>query len=186
MTLTRCPREPELLKLLHAGQWPASADPDLRTHALACRRCTELVTVAQAFQSARSQSLSEMKFDSRSLPSPGLLWWRAQLRRRNEAVERIARPISRAQIFALVVNLLVAAGLAITQRRHLASWLGSLSSTSSAGSAAGPVQPHTFWPAMLEFLNSINHGWNLTVLISSASALLILGGLAVYLTGERH
>ena len=118
MMLRSCPREADVQALLERGQWPQACAPDLREHVSTCRSCRDLALVTTAFQRARSQAIGAAKPGS-----PGLLWWRAQLRRRNVAVERISKPILRAQIFAFVVNLVVVAVVAVWQARHGVAWL---------------------------------------------------------------
>src|ERR1035438_4613488 len=90
MMLRRCPREKEVKELVERGHWPQACAPELRAHVNDCRSCGELVLVTSAFQKARIEAAGAAK-----LGSPGVLWWRAQLRRRNEAVERIGRPTRR-------------------------------------------------------------------------------------------
>jgi hypothetical protein len=78
-----------------------------------CRACRELVMVKQAFRSDRAIAGGAAK-----LESPGVLWWRAQLRRRNAAIERIGRPILGAQIFAAAFTLLGAILFLAAQARR--------------------------------------------------------------------
>ena len=94
MTLSGCPREREVLDLLARGHWPQACSTDLRAHVDDCRSCAEQILLTEAFQHARAEASS-----AANLTSPAVLWWRAQLRRRNEAVERVGRPILGAQIF---------------------------------------------------------------------------------------
>ncbi|MGA2650681.1 MAG: hypothetical protein ABSF28_09165 [Terracidiphilus sp.] len=106
MTFGPCVHEKELTGLLALGHYPHACPPELRDHVSACRSCSELALVTRAFQTARAQTAA-----AANLASPGLLWWRAQLRRRNEAVERVGKPILGANIFALSVMLLFAIGV---------------------------------------------------------------------------
>lgn len=55
--------------------------------------------------------------------APGLLWWRAQLRRRNEALRQIERPLLAAELLALVLVLGAGAGLMVIAVRSGAPWL---------------------------------------------------------------
>jgi hypothetical protein len=124
MTLLGCTREPELLGLLDRGQWPQACPADLRAHVAGCRSCSDLVVVKQAMQSARVSAMAAPQ-----LPTASALWWRAQLRKRNQAVERVGRPILGAEIFALAMVLVLAAGaLAWELRRgvHPAAWIEAL------------------------------------------------------------
>ena len=126
MMMRSCTREAEVKALVERGQWPQACAPDLRDHVSTCRSCSELALVTAAFQRARNQAVGAAK-----IGSPGLLWWRAQLRRRNVAVERISKPILSAQIFALAVNLVVAAAVAVWQARHGVAWLTWLQAASA-------------------------------------------------------
>ena len=98
MTLRACSREKDVAEMQACGHWPQACPDELRDHVSACRSCSNLVLVSSAFQSARANSAAKP-----NLPPPGAIWWRAQLRRRNAAVERVSRPILGAQIFALSV-----------------------------------------------------------------------------------
>jgi hypothetical protein len=123
MTLRSCPRERELAAQLRSGHWPSAAPADLLEHAALCNSCRSLVAVTQAFRAERSTASAQAR-----LESPGALYWRAQLRRRNTVLQRIARPVLGAQIFAVVLTL-IAAGvfLALQARDAWSSWLGDLS-----------------------------------------------------------
>jgi hypothetical protein len=179
MSLRRCPRGPEIRALLHNGHWPHACPAELRDHAAVCRSCSDLVLLTQAFRADRAQAAV-----SAQLPPPGLLWWRAQLRRRNTAVQTIARPLLGAQIFAFAVSLLVALALMVSQARHGLHWLAevpkspafhlstlwsSLSSSQTAGSAQ--------WLGL---------HWNPPYLIPLLAMLVLLGGVVVYLASERQ
>jgi len=105
MNLHGCSREGELRELVERGRWPAAADPNLRVHVAACRSCGDLALVAEAFHDARAESTATAR-----LVPPGVLWWRAQLRRRQAAAERITRSFLTAQITALALTLLPGVG----------------------------------------------------------------------------
>jgi hypothetical protein len=138
----------------------------LRSHVEECRNCSELVLVTEAFQRARSQSLTAVPADLTSL-----LWWRAQLRRRNAANQRTSRPISIAQSFALFVNLAVAIVFTAWQYHHGLRWAS--------------------WWSELELarvLHSFDIGSRLDgngLLIWSVGMLALLSGLVVYLVAEK-
>jgi hypothetical protein len=118
MTIAACAREKEVRALVLGGQWPAACPPDLREHVQRCQACAEIALVMEAFRGARTSSLHAAS------PVPaGVLWWRAQLRRRRQAVERIGQPILGAQIFSFAVILAIAVVLALSQARRGAPWL---------------------------------------------------------------
>jgi hypothetical protein len=168
MTFHTCSHENELTRALKDGHWPQGCGPELRAHVDACAACSDLVLVTQTFQNARSES--DLLAPA---GSPSLLWWRAQLRRRNAAAERVARPITIAQIFAWVVTALVGIVFVASQYRHglcWASWWSELV------------------PSRVFHLLSIEAGranWNPFLLISGFGMLALLSAVVVYLASEK-
>ena len=53
MILNPCPREKEVKELLEQGHWPGACAPELRAHVSACRDCSDLALVSEAFRTAR-------------------------------------------------------------------------------------------------------------------------------------
>jgi hypothetical protein len=173
MRFNSCSSEKEVAELIARGQWPQASTPELRAHASACRACGELILVTSAFQRARTQAASAAK-----LSSPGALWWRAQLRRRNAAVERVGKPILGAQIFALAIYLFAAVAFIVSQARHGLNWLSWAAQLPQLSS----LHLEALWPAGL-----FNPGWGLLVLLIPALATLaLLGGVVVYLASEKQ
>ena len=172
MKLTACSHEKEVRELIARGQWSNACPPELRAHAGVCRACGDLVLISQAFHQARRESLAA----ARPVP-PALLIWRAQLRRRNAAVERIGRPLLGAQIFAFAIFLAAAVGFAGFEARNGVAWFtwsfwrdGLFSAASqwnslSTGSLAGL-------------------GWLLPVTV--LATLSLLGGTVAYLATEKQ
>jgi len=172
MKLNSCSREKEVARQLALGQWPEASTLELRAHAAACRSCGDLVLVTQSFQRARSQAAA-----AAPIASPGAIWWRAQLRRRNEAIERVGKPILGAQIFALSVYVLIVVGFLASQARHGLQWLTWLQDLPQAGA----LRLEDLWSSTL-----LGSGWSLTLLIPVLATLALLGGVAVYLTSEKQ
>lgn len=172
MTFGPCVHEKELAALLALGHYPHACPPELRAHVELCHSCADLILVTRAFQTARAQTAAVA-----NLASPGLLWWRAQLRRRNAAVERIGKPILGAQIFALAVNLLLVGGFIVSQATHGIQWLPWLEQLPQSQSLHFEV----LWPSAL-----FSAGWSFTVLIPVLATLALVGGVAVYLVSERQ
>ncbi len=179
--LKPCSRENEIKEMLERGQWPQACTTELRAHVENCRSCADQVLITTAFRSARAEAVANI-----TLPPPGVLWWRAQLRRRNAAVERIGRPILGAQIFALAVNLVLAIAFIAWQARHGAAWLSWLSSP------AGPAQTHqplfhfdALWSPQL-LSSGLNSMMNPLVLVPAIATLALLGGVVVYLATEKQ
>jgi hypothetical protein len=126
--------------------------------------------VTEAFQRSRAAAVFEAR-----LPAAGAIWWRAQLRRRNAALERVGRPILGAYVFALTVMLLVAGATVIQQARHGMRWLD--------------------WLPQLEAARLHVTGFNASLWLSSGGVLVVLlpvfatvalaGAVVVYLAERR-
>jgi hypothetical protein len=172
MTLTPCPREREIADLLHAGHWPHACTADLHAHAAACSRCRDLILVTQSFQSARAASARAARFES-----PGVLWWRAQLRRRRAAYDQIGKPVKAAQVFALIVNLLVLGVFALSQAGHGLRWFAWFSRLPEA--SANYVK--ALWTHTSSEPNS-----SLMLLALGLGALALLSVVALYFAAEKE
>jgi hypothetical protein len=129
------------------------------------------VLVTEAFRQERVVSEGQAR-----LNSPGVVWWRAQLRQRNSALEKIAKPIQGAQIFALIVSVAVAVGFIVSQARHGLGWLSWFS---------GLRQTEAFHLGTLWSFVSMTSDWNLAVVIAGFGALALLSGVVLYLAFER-
>jgi len=100
------------------GSWP---EDGLLEHAAACRTCSDIVTLLQTLASERDRLIGQAQ-----VPSAGLVWWRAQIRARQEAARKVAQPIAYAQGIAVAVGLVIAfavAGLAVPWVGERAAWL---------------------------------------------------------------
>ena len=171
MTFRACSYEKELTQALKDGHWPHGCGSELRAHVDACDNCSDLVLVTQTFQVARSES-------EHATPcgSPSLLWWRAQLRRRYAATERVSRPITIAQIFAWLVTVLVGILFVASQYRpglHWASWWSEL------------VPLRILHVLSIAPVGSAQVDPNLLLFISGFGVLLLLSALVVYLASEE-
>jgi hypothetical protein len=116
---TECPREPEVIEAVTTSDWPG--DGALRSHVSACRTCSDAVTLLQTLASERDRLI-----DQAQVPSAALVWWRAQIRARQEAARAVAQPIAFAQGLAVAVGLGIAAavaGLAFPWVHDRAVWL---------------------------------------------------------------
>jgi hypothetical protein len=173
MSLRTCSHESEIKALLQAGHWPQAAPDELRRHASDCRACADLVLLTQAFQADRA-----VVSNAAQLPPPGVLWWRAQLRRRNAAIERISRPIMGAQIFAIVTAVAAAAAILLVERREGLRWLSELGKSRTFDLSGLLVSPtSTQWLGIT---------WNLSFLIPVLAAAVLVGGVVVYWTSEKQ
>jgi hypothetical protein len=164
-----CPHESEARALLRSGHWPDACEPELRQHVESCDRCSSQLLVLHAFQNARAEALRGAR-----VGHPGLLWWRAQLRRRNEALERVAKPITTAHIFALCVSLLAAAaGVGSLLRKGVvwSSWLPSPASVPQLDA--------------LSFFASIKADWGLFLSLTGLGTVVLLSAVVLYLASDR-
>jgi hypothetical protein len=156
-----CSRTAEVQELLRMGHWPQAADAELAAHVCACRRCSEMVLVTQALGAAKASSINEARVEP-----PALVWWRAQLRRKHEAVQRVERPM-RAQMLAVLAVVCVGLVLAFRLSGGGSAWRAWMSVGAEAVVRSG--------------VGSLGVG----LLVASAVALAMMAGLAVYLTVER-
>ncbi len=175
MSPFNCAREREVSELLELGQWPHASPRDLRDHVQGCRMCGELVTVKGSLQQDRLHAMAQP-----ILPSSSAIWWRAQLRRRNEAVARISRPILGAEIFALVIASVVAVcgiGWFLQRGILLTAWRGL-----DLGDWIDGLHLDALRPASL---TSIESG-SLGLIVALLAALAVLSGLVVYFASEKQ
>lgn len=172
MTFRSCSREKEVRELLLRGHWPQASAEELRAHVENCRSCGDLVLVMQAFQFARTDSAS-----AANPGSAGVLWWRAQLRRRKAAMDSIGKPILGAQIFALSITLAIAAVFAVSQAwrgSEILSWFAQL--------------PHsvTIYFADLWSSASAMPVRGLLLSVIGLAAVALFSGLMLYLDRQRQ
>lgn len=156
-----CSRTAEVQELLRLGHWPQAAGIELAAHVRGCRRCGEMVLVTQAFGAAKTSAMSEARVEP-----PALVWWRAQLRRKHEAVQRVERPM-RAQMLVVLAVVCVGFGLAFRLSGGANAWRTWMSAAAEAIARSG--------------VGSLGFG----LLAAGALVLVMMAGLAVYLTVER-
>lgn len=167
MTAFGCVREHEVAELLHQGYWPEACPAELRTHVEDCRICSELVMVTSAVTEERKLAMPQAK-----LEAPGALWWRAQLRRRNTAIEKMARPIFGAEIFALAMALVVAAAVLVWQAGNWGEWIKDL--------------PRTLHLDALLPASIADSGGMLWIAIPVLATIALFSGVVVYLVSEKQ
>jgi hypothetical protein len=165
-----CPHEAEVQAILRRGHWPEACDPEFRKHLETCRACGEQLLVLHAFPNARAHAMQATRMDH-----PNLIWWRAQLRRRNDALQRVSKPIATAQIFALCVGILAGAALLISQIRSGFSWSSLLPDSSSLSHFDA-----------LSFFTAVTADWGLFLLLAGLGTVALLGGVVLYLAADRN
>jgi hypothetical protein len=167
-----CAREKEVARLLELGQWPQASPAELRAHASGCRVCAERVLLTERLHAARAQAMAAAQ-----LPSAGALWWRAQLRRRNEALRRVGRPMLGAQVFALAVAAMMAAGALVWALRAGLSW------GASPAAWLQDLGRSLHWSALVPDALPTGAWWWVAPL---AAVLALAGGVVVYLSTEKQ
>ena len=164
MKIVDCCREDDVLDALSSGRWPERTDDELRTHVAGCAVCSDVISVASAVLEVRDAEPADIQ-----IPSSAVMWWRAQMRARQEAAREAARPINVAQ----VVGLTSVVVLAIVALVALSPWFGGVLGTwmhDVLGAAAGPTAEGGFSLA----------GWMVPVVILGLGVWLVLAPLAIY------
>jgi hypothetical protein len=180
MRLFTCAHEQEIAEALRRGQWPDGCGVELRNHVIACQSCSDLVLVRTTFQGARAEAGALPR-----LEAPGTLWWRAQLRRRNAAIERIDKPLLGAQLFAFAVAFAVGAGTLMWQfrqgHRQTAWVLTDWGLTDWVRDLRGALH----FDSLLSASFAVSDG-GLWVLAPVLAMIALLSGVVVYLASERQ
>ena len=100
MNANECPREAEILLAVRTGAWTE----EIRDHARGCPQCADALLVTTWLTEGGSSA-------QEPLPDPDLIWWKAQILARHEAVKRATRPIALIQRASLVAG--AAAAIAV-------------------------------------------------------------------------
>jgi hypothetical protein len=162
-----CSRREEISTELRQGRPPEVWDEALRFHLAGCGACADLVLVAQALQQERMQTVQAAQ-----VASAGTLWWQAQVRLRNGAMERVTRPLAMAEKFALISLSAVALGCIAWKRSQLLGWLLGLANLQHPGAA----------PAGASLLD----GWTTVLMAAGLGTVALCAGLTMYLLREKE
>ena len=177
MTLTpSCPREAEVLDLVWTNQWPARADQALVEHVAQCAICRDLALVASAVGDLDEPTRLDMK-----VPDASVVWYRAQVRARQELARRATRPVAAAQVAAGVLG---AGGLFTAWRLGgpaFVEWWQSLST---------PTLPQvSIWSEIVTFTSTPTFAWILAGAAGWAlmiPAALYIARMADHMTGPTR
>lgn len=101
--MLQCTREPDVLDALASARWPNRVDAELSNHVASCEICQDVIIVAAAMCEDREAAWREA-----NVPSSGQMWWRAEMRARQDAVREASRPVTIAQGVAFVLAIVVA------------------------------------------------------------------------------
>jgi len=120
MAHIECAHESDVLMMVTTGRWPGRAPAELRQHVASCDICSDLALIAVAID-------AEAASPAVSVPSAGTVWWRAQLRARQEAAQVVLRPITAAQALSLAALFGVAGavfGASVSWFQGAVRWFG--------------------------------------------------------------
>ena len=144
--MKECTREYEIVEAITSGRWPEACDADLRNHAMTCPVCKDVVLVTAALHGERDSAVA-----GAGVPSAGLVWWRAELRARREAVRVAERPMK---------------------------WVHSLAAASAAGVAVALLGG--MLPFVRELLTAFTNLPELGLLIGGLATLIVIAPIALY------
>jgi hypothetical protein len=154
-----CSREIELWDAIAAGRWPDAADAPLRAHVVSCAACRDLALVADSLRrDARDVGRAATP------PTSAIVWWRAQMRARQEAAHAADRPITVVHALAIAC----AAGLLLGLMGSVAAWVRGSSGWFSAWSASA-------FSAATQFAAiDLSNRWVLVLAVLIALTLLVM------------
>jgi hypothetical protein len=98
-----CPREADVLDALASARWPNRVERELTDHVASCAICTDVLAVASAIQFDHDAAWKEA-----SVPSSGQMWWRVEMRAKQDAIREASRPVAVAQGVAVLFALALA------------------------------------------------------------------------------
>lgn len=165
-----CTREQEVLDALAGAAREAWSD-DLRAHVDACAICGDIVAVALPLLEEHHAAVEGAR-----PPTSGIVWWRAQMRARQEAARAATRPITVVQGIGVASGAAVFMMLLSATAPTLFGWFGGLSTFSGIGELF--TLPHVELPSLVP-----TTGTGL-LLIGACAICLLLGPLAVYFAIE--
>lgn len=169
MRAVECDREPDVIAAVLSGRWPDRCEADLGAHVSGCAICRDVAAVAVAFGAEQDAAWQSVR-----VPSAAHMWWRLQMRARQDAARAAVRPIAVVQgmigsAIAAAAVAVIAIGLAggawlpaAADQSPAVSMVGSVSTVIRALLAAAAVTPQT------------------TLVLGGIAAGLILMPVAVY------
>jgi hypothetical protein len=119
-----CPFEADVLNAVYTNRWPERVDAELRVHVIGCAVCADVVTVAKAIEEEFEIARAEAR-----VPESGLVWWRAQMRARQEAAVAAERPITIVHALAIAAGaglMLSLVGYAVAGLKGSSGWFGGV------------------------------------------------------------
>ena len=163
-----CARAADVLAAMTAGPEPVLSNEESRQHADVCESCREMVTMVAALRRERDRLRR-----GAAVPSAGLIWWRAQLRQRQQAALRATAPVTAVHAAALVAAVVLAIVLVSVAAR-----------SGATASLSGFLPSVSFWAEASPSLTIESPALRYGVMLG-ATAWLILGPVALYFALRR-
>ena len=123
-----CVRAADVLAAMTIGPASQLSDEELLSHVESCESCREMVTVVSALRGERDRVRR-----TTTVPSAGLVWWRARLRQRQQAALTATAPVTAVHAAAIVavVALVVVLVSSVAPFVGMPSLSGFMPSTAS-------------------------------------------------------
>ncbi len=118
--MTECIHERDLVEAILSNRWPDGCH-ELKAHVQQCAICADVLIVAQALHQEREDLLKHAP-----VPSAGLVWWRSELRARQDAIRTATKPMRVFQAFGAASVAGVGVALAVGMLPWFEGWVDSL------------------------------------------------------------
>ncbi len=129
-TMSDCEKEQAVYEALTRGR----LEDSLQEHVKVCSVCSDIAVVASFLQREARTARVEAR---ETLPSPDLVWWKAQMLSKREATERATRPIAVFEKIAYATGVLGLLGIAVWNWNTIQGWLEPLRTALNQMSALG-------------------------------------------------
>jgi hypothetical protein len=157
-----CQYESDVLDAVASRRWPDRADAGLREHVAACEICLDAAEIALAFRDDGEAP--------GTVPPSSVVWWKAQVRAREESARLATRPIVLVQGAATIT----AAAASVALAPAAAAWIrAGLESLGAGGWSSIPSDISLSW-----LLSAAAYT---TLPLLAAGAWIVLAPVVVYL-----
>ena len=162
MRTVECSREQDVIDALASGRWPARVADELTAHVAACGICADTLAVAGPILAEHDTFTTDAR-----VPSSAVMWWRAQMRAKQEAAREAARPVNVAHLVGALCVTAAAVAMIVLFSPLVRGWAAT-----TLASLAGDVDRVGLQSALL------SQGWLMPALI--AGIWLVITPLALY------
>jgi RNA polymerase sigma-70 factor (ECF subfamily) len=161
--MLECGREQDVLDAVTSSRWPERCDDELRAHVAGCAVCADLVEIVGPIGDARDTA-----WESAKVPPAPIVWWRARIRAREEALRAASRPLNLAYAAALLVFGALTGGVFVTLLPEIRTWVSTIVTA---------VQ----WPAAAKIAATLAPLAGSTIVILAAATSLLVAPIAIWL-----